>query len=256
MIDLHSHILFQIDDGADSIEESLSLIREAVDYGVTDIVLTPHFILGSYDTNNEEKWKLFSLLKKEVEKENIPIRLYLGNEVFAENRLLEFLEKGYITTLHQTKYMLFEVPRFDVYQGLSQVVFELQSHDIVPILAHPERYKMIWDNPNVATTLKEQGVLFQVNLGSFVGIYGDKVKECAILLLKHSMVDFISSDIHHIKHSHYKRLNEVKLILKKYISEEEITKLLVTNPGKVLKNEEIEEKTFLPFQKNIFGKWK
>jgi len=81
MIDLHSHILFQIDDGADSIEESLSLIREAVDYGVTDIVLTPHFILGSYDTNNEEKWKLFSLLKKEVEKENIPIRLYLGNEV-------------------------------------------------------------------------------------------------------------------------------------------------------------------------------
>lgn len=256
MIDLHSHILPSIDDGASSMEESLELLEKAVFYGVTDLVLTPHFIVGSYDADNEKKILLLEELKQKVSERNLPISLYLGNEVFVENNLLELLETGKITTLHRSRYLLFEVPRLDLYQGIYDIIFFLQSKGIRPILAHPERYLIIQKDPNVALKLKEQGVLFQVNLGSFVGTYGKSVQDCALLLAKHRMIDFVSSDIHHIHHCHYKHIDEVKKILKKILTEDEVEHLFSLNAKKVLLDEELEEKEFIPFQKSLFGKWK
>ena len=111
MIDIHSHILPGIDDGSKSFEESMELIRSASSNGVTDIIATPHYIVGSdYMINNEEKRKLLLKLKKQIKKEEIPINLYLGNEVFVENNMLELRKKKEITTLHNSKYLLFELP--------------------------------------------------------------------------------------------------------------------------------------------------
>jgi len=256
MIDIHSHILPSIDDGSSSIEESIELLKKAVSYGVTDVVVTPHFIIGSYDADNEKKRMLFEELKKRIVEENLKIQLYLGNEVFVEPNLLELLKFGKITTIHESKYLLFEVPRLDVYQGLDEIVFYLQNAGLKPILAHPERYKMIQKDPNIAVKLREEGVLFQANIGSFVGTYGKTVQETVLLLARHHLIDFVSSDIHHTNHCHYEKIDEAKKILRKILSSQEIEELFQGNARKVLQNEDLKEKTCEYYRKTIFGKWK
>lgn len=257
MIDIHSHILNNIDDGCKTIEESLELLRLAESYGVSDIILTPHFMFGTeYQKENEEKMKLFDELKKSVQNENISINLYLGNEVFVENNMVSYLKENKIQTLNNSKYLLFELPRFEEFKGAFDEVFSLETEGIIPVLAHPERYEIIIQNPIYALKLKERGVLFQSNIGSFLGIYGHQIAETAMLLIKHNCIDFIASDVHSKKHCHYKKIQELKELLKKYITEEEIETLFVKNPQKILQNEVVEPKEPISFKKTLFGKWK
>lgn len=256
MFDLHSHLLPNIDDGSRSMEESVEIIKMAYLYGVREIFVTPHFLLGSYDTDNDGKTKLFEELKRKVKEQNIPVSLYLGNEVFVENNLLELLKENKIKTLNNSRYLLFEIPRLDSYNGLLELIFELKSHGIEPVLAHPERYKMLIDHLDYAKDLKEHGAYFQCNLGSFTGVYGNKVKKCAKLLLKHHCIDFLGSDIHHTNHCHYKHLKAVHHLLKKYLKKDEIENILYKNAIKVRNNEEIELQEVKPFKKSIFGNWK
>lgn len=257
MIDIHSHILPNIDDGCKSIEESLELLKLAEKNGVSDVILTPHFMFGTeYNKENEEKKKRFLELQKKVEEEKIQVHLYLGNEVFVEYNMIKYVKEDKILTLNGSRYLLFELPRFEIFHGVLDEVFSLETEGLVPILAHPERYEMIINHPNYALTLKERGVLFQSNLGSFLGLYGKSVQETAILLLKHQCIDFIASDVHTPHHCHYQKIKEVKEMLKKYISEREIETLFVQNPQKVLRNEDLEGREPVPFKKKLFGKWK
>ena len=257
MIDIHSHILPGIDDGSKSFEESMELIRSASSNGVTDIIATPHYIVGSdYMVNNEEKRKLLTKLKKQVQKEEIPINLYLGNEVFVENNMLELRKKKEITTLHNSKYLLFELPLNYKYNGIENLLFELGCKGIIPIIAHPERYAFLKENPSLAIKLIDAGALFQSNIGSFLGIYGKKAEETAILLLKHHAITFVSSDIHHKNKDFYELINKAKKVMRKYVSEEEINLLFEKNAEKILNKKEIKGTKCIPFKKNIFGKWK
>lgn len=257
MIDIHSHILPGIDDGSRTFEESMEIIKSASSNGVTDIIVTPHYIVGSdYMVNNEEKRKLLTKLKKQVKKEEIPINLYLGNEVFVENNMLELRKKKEITTLHNSKYLLFELPLNYKYNGIENLLFDLRCKGINPIIAHPERYTFLKENPSLAVKLIDAGALFQSNIGSFLGIYGKKAQETVILLLKHHAITFVSSDIHHKDKDFYELINKAKKVMRKYISDEEIDNLFENNAKKVLNKEEIKTAKYIPFKKNIFGKWK
>ena len=250
MIDIHSHILPGIDDGSRSFEESMEIIRSASSNGVTDIIVTPHYIVGSdYMVNNEGKRKLLTKLKKQVKKEEIPINLYLGNEVFVENNMLELRKKKEITTLHNSKYLLFELP-------LNYKYNELGCNGIIPVIAHPERYAFLKENPSLAIKLIDAGALFQSNIGSFLGIYGKRAQETAILLLKHHAITFVGSDIHHKNKDVYELINKAKKVMRKYVSDEEINLLFEKNAKKILSKKEIKGAKCIPFKKNIFGKWK
>lgn len=257
MIDIHSHILPGIDDGSKSFEESMNIIKKAVDANVTDLILTPHYMLGSdYTTNNVAKRKLVTKLKREVKKQKLPINLYLGNEVFVENDMHNLKRNGEIATLNNSKYLLFELPLNYKYNGIDDVLFELGCKGYRPIIAHPERYSFLKENPSLITELIDKGALFQSNLGSFLGTYGKKTREIAILFLKHHAITFIGSDIHHDKNDFYDRIDECKAIMRKYISEEEIDDLFDNNSNKILNKEEISIAKYTPFKKSLFGKWK
>ena len=257
MIDIHSHILPGIDDGSRSMDESIEILKKAQSCGVTDIIVTPHYITGSnYIVNNIDKKILLQSLKKELKKRNINIKLYLGNEVFVENNMLELKEKGEISTLNNSKYLLFELPLNYEFNGVEDVIFNLRCNKIIPIIAHPERYAYLKKNPLLIKDLIDAGALLQSNIGSFLGVYGKEAKELAILFLKHNMITFISSDIHRRNHNYYERLDELKSILIKYISEEEINNLLGENARKILNKEIIEEASYTPIKKGFFGKWK
>lgn len=257
MIDLHSHILPNIDDGSLTLEESIAILKKASRNGVTDIVATPHFIHGSdYSANNKIKKNKFNLLKKRLQNENLNINIYLGNEVFVSEIMFDLLKNKNITTINDTRYLLFELPMNNSYNGIHELIFQLRNFGYRPIIAHPERYLIFKENPSLISKYIEEGVLFQSNIGSFFGRYGKEAQKLAVLLLRHHAIHFISSDTHHKKDEFYEELNGLKQELKKYIDNKEIDDLLINNPKNVIEDNDLEVWDFIPFKKNIFGKWK
>lgn len=257
MIDIHSHVLPGIDDGAKTIEESMEIIKKASKNGVTDLIVTPHFILGSdYSTNNETKRKLVAKLKRLIKKEQLPINIYLGNEVFIENNILELKKDKLISTLNNSKYLLMELPLNDYHNHVDDILFNLNCNKINVVLAHPERYSCVCKDPNLVLNWIKKGALLQCNLGSFLGIYGKETKKMAMLFLKHHAISFIGSDIHRASSTYYERINEVKEMMRQYISEEEIEAIFINNSKKVINKELVVTPAVVPFKKSIFGSWK
>ena len=257
MIDIHSHILPGIDDGSKTIEESIEILKQAEQNGVTDIILTPHYMLGSeYVVNNEDKRKLLTKLKRYVKKEGLNVNLYLGNEVFVENDMPRLKQEKEIATLNNSNYLLFELPLNYRYNGVDEVLFELGCKGYVPVLAHPERYGFIKEDPRRIEDLIDKGAIIQCNMGSFLGKYGRHAKDTAILFLKHHMISFVASDIHHTRNKFYEEIEEVKEVMRKYVSEEEIDNLFTNNAKKILDKEIVSSDKYKPIKKGIFRKWK
>lgn len=236
--DLHSHLLYGIDDGCKTIEESLSLLKKMSAAGVKDIIITPHYIENSkYVFNNESKEKLFTILKNEVKFEKIDVNLYLGNEVFYTDHFVELIESGEVQTLNNSKYLLFELPMHNHYQGASEVLSELISHGYVPILAHPERYKEFQENPDVAEEFLRMGVLLQGNYTSLFGKYGRGPKKLLKYYIKKGWISFLGSDAHHEFKFNEKSLERKLHWLNK--DKDYVYNLLEGNFNKVINNEDI-----------------
>ena len=238
MIDLHSHILFGIDDGSKTLNESLEILKKAYTGGVTDIVLTPHFIKDSkYKANNQEKERLKEILEKELKKENININLYLGNEVFIDEGLPLLLDKE-ISTINGSNYLLIEFPLGNKSTIIEEVLDELDNAGIIPIIAHPERYLAYYKDYDFFYHLKERGCYLQSNIGSLSGHYGRKTKKMVKELLKRNLIDFFGSDIHHPHQDFYEQ--DIQKQLKRIVKDDTIIKgLLKENAKKVLENKRV-----------------
>lgn len=236
MIDIHSHILYGIDDGSKTIEESIQILKRCEQEGIKKIVLTPHYMENtSYNKNNKEKIKLFNNLKEEINKQNINIDLYLGNEVYVNENILELIEKEEILTINNSKYLLIEFPLLNENLNDINIIYNLKLSNIIPIVAHPERYEYI--TMEKIEQYINMGALIQINKDSLFGIYGKKAKKIVKHLLKNRLVHFIGSDIH--------RINDVSNNLKlrkkviKYTNLDYYNLIIYENALKMLKNEEI-----------------
>ena len=176
MIDIHSHILYGIDDGSKTIEESILILKKCEQEGMKKIVLTPHYMENTnYNKNNKEKIKLFNNLKEEINKQNINIDLYLGNEVYANENILELIEKEEILTINNSRYLLIEFPLLNENLNDINIIYNLKLSNIIPIIAHPERYEYI-----TIEKIKQyinMGALIQINKDSLFGYYGKKAKK-------------------------------------------------------------------------------
>ena len=255
MIDIHSHILPNIDDGARELSESINIIKKAVSNGVTDIVVTPHFILGSsYSSKKSQNKKLLATLKKELK--DVPVNLYLGNEVFVDNDMVNMLKKGIISTINDSRYVLFELPMNNEFNGIKNLIIDLKLNGYVPVIAHPERYRFIKKDPTKILELIEAGALFQSNIGSVMGRYGKEAKKTLLLLLRHHAITFMGSDTHYSTDSFYDNKKECQKILSKIIDSEYITALFEGNARKALNDEFIDIETVIPFKTSVFHKYK
>lgn len=200
--DLHSHILFGIDDGADTIEESVEMLRMAEKQGVRNLFCTSHHwqsVPADYEQN-------FALLKERVKREGININLYTGMEILCENdryfpETLRDIKNGTAKTLNNTDYALLEMSPFmeaeDVYDCVN-TVFEQTGKKAV--IAHIERYRMLDGEDKIIAQLKEFGCLLQINAYSLVEEQNDRIRNFARKLLSEKLVDFIGSDAHRIDH--------------------------------------------------------
>lgn len=240
-VDIHSHILYGIDDGSKSLKESIEIIKQHIEMGFTDITVTPHYIKNSkYIANNKEKQEILKTLKAELKKQNIKINLYLGNEVFVNNNLEELLEKQEIETINNTKYLLIELPMQNKIKNIEEIIYELKIKGITTIIAHPERYEYVQKDIKYVDKLIEEGAILQSNYGSIIGIYGNKSKKTIKKLLKQEKILLLSTDIHYPNSRIYKNMNKILKKINKIIGEKKLKQLTTTNPKKIIQNKLVE----------------
>ena len=199
MTDTHSHILFNIDDGSNNIEESIAILKEMAEVGFKHVILTPHYIEGTeYSVTNEEKDIRFALLEKRIKEENLDITIHLGNEIFLHSNLIASIEGAKCYGLNKSNYLLVELPFHNQIRGLIDILYEFKVKGYTPIIAHPERYTYLQDNPDLVDKLKEEGTLFQCNYSSILGYYRKDAERLIKYMLKKHYVDYLGTDIHHI----------------------------------------------------------
>ena len=239
MKDIHCHILNGIDDGSKTIEESIKILREAYNNGITDIVLTPHYIKNSsYSCNNKEKNRLLNILKEEASNNNIDINLYLGNEIMIDEDIIELIKKGEASTINDTKYVLIEFPMHSLNNNIEDILFLMIRNGYVPIIAHPERYSYVQKNIELVDNYIELGAVLQGNYQSLFGMYGKDAKKTLIKLLKDNKISLLASDIHHDSMDY--RIEKAKKKLKRVIkSEDIINDLLINNFDKIINNKSL-----------------
>ena len=239
MIDFHTHILPNIDDGSKNIEETFSLIKEAEKAGFNKIISTSHYFEGFYESSHIDREAWIEALNIKISEQNLNVSLYLGSEIYISNNIIELIESNKASSINKTRYVLFEMPLNARPLNLYDMVFEMIRHKYIPILAHPERYFFVQKDIELIYDLIQNGVLMQSNFGSFVGFYGTDIQKTAKELLQRNMIHFLGSDVHR-QNTVYPIIPDVLKTLKKYISKEKIEELTEKNPALVLENEEIE----------------
>ena len=149
MIDFHAHILPNIDDGSKSVEETFNLIKEAQQAGFDTIVSTSHYMEGYYEVENKERRIWIDALNEKLKEQNINVQLYLGNEIYITENIINLLENDKASSINNSNYVLFEMPLNVEPLNLNDVLFEMLRCKIIPVLAHPERYAFVQKNPDM-----------------------------------------------------------------------------------------------------------
>lgn len=239
MIDFHSHIVYDVDDGSETIENSMAILKKAERAGFDKIILTPHYMPNYYEVPEEEIKQKIEILQKKCKEENINITLYQANEIYITNHMVELLNEKEATTLNHSRYVLFELPMNEEPPNLLEVVYQLLENGYIPIIAHPERYLYIQKDPNKLIEFIEQGVLFQANYGSIIGQYGKEIQKTVKLLIKNNFIHFLGTDVHKSGNI-YEQMENIKKTLEKIIDSKKIKELTTKNIEKVIHNEEIE----------------
>lgn len=198
-IDIHSHLLPGIDDGAQTLDDTLFLISELQKMGISKFITTPHIFSGFWDNNKAKIETLEAQTISDLKNNNINIPLQAASEYLLDDHFVSLFQKGEILTL-KDNYVLVEMSYLNAPIQLYDIIFDLQVAGYKPVLAHPERYVFYHNNFNEYKKLKNAGCLFQLNLLSTVGYYGESVAEASKKLLNQGLFDFVGSDVHHRKH--------------------------------------------------------
>lgn len=251
MIDIHSHIIPAIDDGSHSFEETYQMLKEAEQAGFTDVIATSHYIENYYETDTQQRQKSVDEINNKLKENNINIKVHCGSEIYVSQNMVDFIKNKKASSLANTKYVLFELPMNNNIMYLDDIIFEIQSAGFIPIIAHPERYSYVQDNPKMLVELINKGVLFQANFGSIIGKYGNTAKKTLKKLLQYNMIHFFGADAHR-SNSIYTNIDTAITELRKIISEEKLIKLTLTNSEHLLKNEDIDVETVM-IKNNIFS---
>ncbi len=250
MIDVHSHILPNIDDGSRSIDETFNLIKEAKEAGFEGIICTSHYMENYYETDRPEREVWINAIHENLKNKDIEMNLYLGNEIYMSDNIIKLLEDGKATTMNDTSYVLFELPLNVEPMNLYDMVYEMQQYKIVPILAHPERYSFVQTDPELIYDLIDKGVLMQANYGSIVGQYGKKAQMIVQKFLENNMIHMLGTDAHR-QNTIYPKIPEILVELKSLIGEEKLNELTTINPELVINNKRIDIRKPYKFELTI-----
>ncbi|MGH7889143.1 MAG: tyrosine-protein phosphatase, partial [Thermodesulfobacteriota bacterium] len=197
MVDIHCHLLPNVDDGPAQWEESLEMARMAVRDGISISVTTPHCIQGTkWEPHPDEIREKVNELNHRLLYEKIPLTVLTGMEVGISENLPELVNSGRVLTLGDSNYLLVEIPFISIPLGIEEVIFNLKAKGIITVLAHPERNKEIQKNPKRVLELVNAGALVQITAGSCCGYFGENAMRCVKELAKLGAIHAVASDAH------------------------------------------------------------
>lgn len=198
-VDLHSHLIPGIDDGAQCMEDSLTLLRGMEAMGYEKVITTPHIMIDAYRNTPKIIKEGLHALREAAKAEGIQVEIEAGAEYYLDEGFYDHLHSGEVMSIGN-KYLLFETSYISKPLQIEEMIFEISVAGYIPLMAHPERYRYVTDPKKEYERFKELGVLLQVDLNSFSGYYGKSAKKNVDFLSKHGMIDFMGSDMHHTRH--------------------------------------------------------
>ena len=209
-MDIHSHFIPGIDDGAQTIEDSVNLITAMSKLGYSKVITTPHIMSDYYKNTPEIILSGLDKVKAEIIKNNLDIKIEAAAEYNLEPEFEDLIEKNNLLTFGLEKYLLFELSFFDEPPRVNDVIWKMREKGVSPVLAHVERYAYWHQNYDKVEEMINRGVKLQLNIGSVTGAYGPEVKNVAEKMIDDQIIDFVGSDCHHVHHlemiNHAKRL--------------------------------------------------
>ena len=217
-IDIHSHLLPGIDDGAKNFDDTLGLTKALIELGITEIITTPHIIQHVWENTSQGILSKKDETVLSLENRNVTIPFKAAAEYLMDDQFVKLFQSNELLTL-KDNYVLVEMSYINAPIQLYSILFDLQVAGYIPVLAHPERYLFYHNNFSEYNKLKKAGCLFQLNMLSVVGYYGSEITKITEQLLQKGMYDYIGSDVHHDKHIDAFNL---KIKLKDYIPLKEI----------------------------------
>jgi len=250
MIDFHSHILYGLDDGIQTFEDSILVLKEAKRAGFNKIICTTHY--SNYFKANEEKRKERI---EELKKQELGVELILGNEIYATSNIDELINTKEASTINNSDYILFEIPLHDNYPQLRNLIINLISKGYKLVLAHPERYAKFQQNPKLIEEVLDLGIYLQANYMSIEGLYGKEAKKLVDLLYKHNMISFLGTDIHRTC-KYYPNIKKAKEKIIDIVGTKQFELMSEKNIELVLENQEVENQDYIPIEKTILGRYR
>lgn len=238
VIDIHSHILPGLDDGASTMEDAVKMAEAAVKDGITHLYATPHHRNGRYENEKELVIKKVEVLNAELKNRKIPLNIIPGQEIRMYKDLIKDIDRGRLLPLHnKVNYLLIELPSSHVPNYAADILFELSLRHYQPILVHPERNSEILENPEILYECIMAGTHTQITATSIIGHFGKKIMNFSHELIQSNMVHFLASDAHHAVNRGFHMSEVFGIIQKRYGVETRF--YLQENAAHVLRGESI-----------------
>ena len=240
IIDLHSHILPGLDDGAADWNEFLRMSRLAVREEISCMVCSSHFIPFATGFSLAEYRGILLEAQKKLAEEDLKLDLVAGSEVFLTFEVMRSWQQGELLTINDTgKYLLVEFPALEIPTAAKEIFFFFKLQGVTPIIAHPERNRILQNNTRLLAEFIAQGVLCQLNTGSITGMFGKSTRQAAKRFLRSGMYHFLASDAHSAG-SRAPKFQAAVAEVKKIVGEERAHELTQANPLRAVTGEEIE----------------
>jgi len=217
MIDIHAHILPTLDDGAQTLEDSLLMARQAVAEGIHTMIATPHHKHPSFNNVKMDVEKQLVLLNAELNRNSIPLKVVAGQEIRIYGEIADDLPKGIeLLPLNDTNYVLIEFPSSEVPKYADQLFYDIQVKGYTPIIAHPERNSEFVKNPDRLYRFIKNGALSQITAGSLAGKFGKNIQKTSIKFLDHNLAHVIASDVHNLTSRNFQWKEAWKVVEKEF----------------------------------------
>jgi protein-tyrosine phosphatase len=235
LIDLHCHLLPQIDDGASNLDVSLAMARIASCEGISTVACTPHILPGVYNNTGPAIRQAVGSLRTKLSEAGIPVRLVTGADVHIAPDLTERLSDGRALTLNDSRYLLLELPHWTLPRRLDDFIFGLRAAGYVPILTHPERLRWVEDHYDLIKRLFSNSVLMQITAGSLLGRFGHRARYWAERMLHEGLCHLLATDAHDIERRD-PRLAAARDLVARTLGEDEAINVVLRRPQGILNN--------------------
>jgi len=253
MIDMHNHILFGLDDGAKTYQESIELIKEQISKGVTHIIFTPHYKKRGGELDKGKTLQRFKELKEISANEKLDIQLYLGNEVYFDSDFYENLEYNSFYTLADSDYILVELSMMDTPKNIPEICYEIKLRGYIPIIAHVERYNCFYENTELLKDVLNEGAHLQVNASAIINKESKESNKFVKYLLQHELISFVASDVHNMEDRSF-HLDKAYNYVKKSYSSIYADKIFSENQQNILLNKYFDSPKAKPEKRGFLSK--